>query len=68
MEKIIQYIKFIMKTGRKPIQDDLDRAFCELAGEIGHSCCGFCEKCGKPKFMCICDYQDYLKGPLDPRD
>lgn len=42
-------------TGTAPIQDDLERANCPHAGDIGHSQCGICERCNKPRFLCLCD-------------
>lgn len=39
---------------RAPQQDDLDRVNCDRVGELGHSCCGVCEKHNKPRFQCGC--------------
>lgn len=50
--------KFIEATGREPEQDDLDRANCPKAGEIGHFCCGWNRTLNKPQFDI---------GPLGPR-
>ena len=35
--------EFFHQTGREPEQDDLERANCELAGQIGHVSCGLCK-------------------------
>jgi len=42
--------KFVEATGREPIQDDLERSNCNLAGQIGHSCCGWNIRYNKPQF------------------
>lgn len=42
---------FLDNTGYEPEQDDLDRANCEKAGQLGHSNCGICVH-KKPVFMC----------------
>lgn len=46
--------EFEEKMGRPPIQDDLDRVNCLKKGEIGHTRCGWCEKCDRPNWLCIC--------------
>lgn len=46
--------EFEAKVGHKPEQDDLERANCELAGNIGHSMCGWCLNHDKPRFICGC--------------
>jgi hypothetical protein len=45
---------FLVKTGRPPTGDDMDRVNCEEAGESGHHQCGWCDKHDKPRFMCAC--------------
>jgi hypothetical protein len=45
---------FSICTGRDPIQDDLERCNCPLAGRTGHSACGWCEKHELPMFQCGC--------------
>jgi len=40
--------------GREPEQDDLDRVNCQLAGQTGHSDCGWCKTCNHPNFECLC--------------
>lgn len=45
-------IEFEKVTGYKPVMDDLERANCKETG-IGHSGCGVCFICGKPKFLCV---------------
>jgi len=44
--------KFQEATGRLPEHDDLERANCEKAGQIGHFACGWCVICDKPRFEC----------------
>ena len=44
-------------TGRWPIQDDLARVNCRIAGEVGHFSCGWCEKHNAPMFHCVCGWQ-----------
>jgi hypothetical protein len=39
-------------VGRSPDRDDLERANCRLAGELGHMSCGWCDICRKPRWMC----------------
>jgi hypothetical protein len=43
---------FEQKTGRKPTDDDLERANCGKAGQIGHWACGWCPMCDKPVAEC----------------
>jgi hypothetical protein len=45
-------------TGYAPEQDDLARANCELAGEIGHAMCGMCPTCGQPRALCT-NFRDH---------
>jgi hypothetical protein len=42
---------FAHYVGRPPSRDDLERANCPLHG-LGHSRCGWCESCQRPRFMC----------------
>lgn len=44
--------EFEEMCGRAPVQDDLERANCSEAGKPGHSMCGVCERCSKPRFEC----------------
>ena len=46
--------KFKKAVGRESRNDDLERSNCLKAGTFGHTYCGWCEKCDKPKFECIC--------------
>lgn len=47
--------EFKEKTGADPIQDDLERANCEQAGQRGHWMCGVTPCCGMPRFIgCDC--------------
>lgn len=44
--------QFKEAVGREPVDDDLERANCEKAGELGHMFCGWCAECNKPIFEC----------------
>ena len=44
---------FEQATGRVPEQDDLERANCPQAGQIGHSGCGWNIGMNKPQWECI---------------
>ena len=46
--------EFKEMVGFAPENDDLDRANCDKAGEIGHMFCGICDKHKKPRFICGC--------------
>lgn len=46
--------EFRKMTEFLPEQDDLERANCHLAGNIGHSSCGVCLEHNKPRFICGC--------------
>lgn len=39
-------------VGRDPEHDDLDRANCKKAGELGHHACGICADHKLPVFEC----------------
>lgn len=41
--------EFQRRTGREPVNDDIERATCPLAGRIGHKHCGLCPH-GLPRF------------------
>jgi len=43
---------FAHYVGRPPQNDDLMRANCNLAGQLGHSACGWCGSCQRPRFIC----------------
>lgn len=47
-------LEFLLKTGRKPVNDDLDRVNCQQAGQILHWQCGWCKEHDKPHFDCGC--------------
>jgi hypothetical protein len=49
-EQTITRDRFFAATGREPMQDDLDRCNCRLAGRHGHTCCGWNETLDKPQF------------------
>lgn len=44
--------QFKEATGSEPINDDLERANCPLAGRLGHSDCGVCQH-GRPVLTCL---------------
>lgn len=44
--------EFEEKTGRKPVNDDLERVNCPDAGKVGHFGCGWCNGCNKPAYEC----------------
>jgi hypothetical protein len=48
----ITYQYFLVCTGRAPEKDDLARCNCTTAGLMGHTSCGWCGECNKPRFMC----------------
>jgi hypothetical protein len=52
----LQIMFYTICAGKVPDleYDDLERAFCPLAGEIGHYNCGFCDNCGAPRWSCAC--------------
>jgi hypothetical protein len=53
--------RFFQLTGNHPIQDDLERCNCPLAGILGHSSCGLCPH-GWPNFMvCYSCHPEWLK-------
>ena len=59
---------FEKKMDRLPMQDDLSRVNCEHAGEVGHRNCGWCSKCDRAKFACVCPQKGKLifkDGVLD---
>jgi hypothetical protein len=46
--------EFWQRFGCVPLQDDLQRANCPEAGQVGHYQCGVCRKHDRPRFMCGC--------------
>lgn len=50
--------EFKERFGFEPKHDDLHRANCDQAGEIGHLMCGVCTNCGQPRFVCGCQFQE----------
>lgn len=48
---------FKKKTGSAPVDDDLERANCSEAGEIGHLSCGWCKKHDGPMTQCLCAFE-----------
>ena len=45
---------FEKKVGRAPVEDDLARSNCKLAGQGGHLSCGWCKTHDTPEFLCGC--------------
>jgi len=48
---IITAEEFEKRTGRPPIEDDLERSNCPKAGQPGHSSCGWNAERDLPMFM-----------------
>lgn len=48
----ITHEMFVAATGRQPIHDDLERANCPQAGELGHYGCGWNIRQNKPQWEC----------------
>lgn len=46
--------EFESMVGRPPHLDDLERANCSEAGDVGHFMCGVCDEHKKPRFECGC--------------
>ena len=44
--------QFIAATGYEPVDDDLERCNCPLAGGPAHMVCGWCDIHNKPVFLC----------------
>jgi hypothetical protein len=44
--------QFRIAVGCYPGQEALERCNCELAGQIGHWFCGWCDDCDRPRFVC----------------
>lgn len=44
--------RYTAATGRAPITDELDRANCARAGELGHTMCGWCHRHDLPRTFC----------------
>lgn len=44
--------EFEAAVGHPPSDDDLGRVNCDKVGQIGHTYCGLCAGCGKPRFIC----------------
>jgi hypothetical protein len=47
----ITYEQFVEAVGELPINDDLQRCNCVLAGQPGHYSCGWNRKANLPVFM-----------------
>jgi len=54
--------QFEAATGRKPVDDDLDRCNCDMVGCVGHWQCGWCDQCNLPRFMCGHLMKERLSG------
>jgi hypothetical protein len=55
MRLIITEAYFTQRVGREPIQDDLERANCPHAGQIGHYFCGWNKTLNWPNFVSKAD-------------
>lgn len=44
--------RFFAATGNWPVQDDLERANCNLRSSVDHTFCGWCEKHNMPRSQC----------------
>jgi hypothetical protein len=45
---------FMKRTGRAPVQDDLERVNCPEVGKVCHFWCGWCVWHDRPRFECGC--------------
>lgn len=54
--------KFIEATGHEPVDDDLERANCKSAGDLGHFHCGWDEEQNLPRTMT----KPFIKKELQP--
>lgn len=54
MRRLIAWLKFVLFARRRPKWDELDRMTCGLAGDLGHSLCGWCSRHHKPRVDCLC--------------
>jgi hypothetical protein len=50
---VITAEEFERAVGYPPEDDDMERANCNLAGNLTHSFCGWCLVCNKPRFVCL---------------
>lgn len=48
----ITELKFFQATGNHPVQDDLERANCNLHNSVDHLFCGWCDRHDKPRSQC----------------
>ena len=55
---MITEAEFKAATGNDPEDDDMDRVNCNVAGDVGHTSCGWCDIHNKPMFQ---DYQCTMK-------
>lgn len=55
---------FQYATGQKPVEDDLERANCLKAGDVGHRHCGWCYDCNAPVTICKCPYLKPERTPF----
>jgi hypothetical protein len=53
--------EFKARYGTHPVNDDLARVNCELAGQLFHQCCGLCEH-GTPRFHVCYECHPELKA------
>jgi hypothetical protein len=43
--------RFIARMGYEPVDDDLERCNCRMAGQIGHTMCGWDNMRDLPRFI-----------------
>ncbi len=67
MAEVLDAEAYRRRFGEAPVQDDLDRATCEHAGEVGHHLCGVCSAHNKPRFICGCRARGDDHGCVDGR-
>ena len=48
---VIHWLSYVFRMKSLPVNDDVERAFCDQAGELGHMMCGWC-KHNKPVWNC----------------
>ena len=58
--RLIDAARFTALTGRAPERDDLERANCARAGEIGHLQCGICPICSRPRATPSCGADGHM--------
>lgn len=52
-ELAVTEARFLARVGHEPVDDDLERCNCPLAGQIGHSMCGWDDERDLPRFIAV---------------